>query len=166
MPLTNNENQELCKLLAKLEPGMLPSDVFVSIARLTVQPAIEFIPLRKNGKKIEVLLLPRSDDDPIWPGMLHTPGTILRPNDTEFKYPFKRLLDEEIGITGKYKLMFNTSGLFKSERGSGVSFEYILILEDDPKNGEYYDVLQLPDNLVSGQAEFIERSVARFKEPA
>lgn len=91
--------KQLAALLSSMEPGFLPYDIFVQIARLVVLSIIEFVPLRKNKNgNIEVLLLSRGMDDPIWPGELHTPGTVVRPTDTQggMYLAFERILDDEL----------------------------------------------------------------------
>ena len=79
--MTKEETNKLVELLKQIEPGFLNFDVFIQIARLVVLSIIEFVPLRIKGDKIEVLLLSRGGDDPIWPNELHVPGTVIRPTE-------------------------------------------------------------------------------------
>jgi hypothetical protein len=161
--MTDEEIVSLCRLLAKCQPGELPIEIFNEIARLTVSLAIEFIPLRYNGQQIEVLLIPRPTGDPIWPGMVHTPGTILRPTDTSFEDAFNRLFNDELGIADKPNLLFNGFNLGTGLRGSTLSLEYIINLNQPPRNGTYYPYSNLPNNFIAEQKGLVDRAVKRFQ---
>ncbi len=83
-PPSPEEIKQASDILARLDPGRLPLDIFIEVARLTVTPIIEVVPLRKNKDgKTEVLLTERDASDSIWAGMLHTPGTVIRANDSD-----------------------------------------------------------------------------------
>lgn len=162
--MTDQETQQLIELLEKVPAGYLPEGVFVNIARLAVLTAIEFVPLRYNQGKIEVLLLPRPSTDPIWPNLLHTPGTILRSTDNSFEDAFKRLCEEEIGVTGNHKIIFTQNSIDKGQRGSAVLFEHILIMDEPPLNGKFYDVQNLPENVIPEMKDLIYRAAKQFEK--
>ena len=93
--LLNSKEQEILKrLLRELEPGQLPLDIFLEVAKLTVTPILEVVPLRLKSDKVQVLLFEREKSDPIWGGKLHTPGTIIRASDRggNLEDAFKRVL--------------------------------------------------------------------------
>ena len=46
--MNQEDQQKLVELLRHLEPGFLPFDIFVEIARLAALSIIEFVPLRKK----------------------------------------------------------------------------------------------------------------------
>src|SRR5207248_4789571 len=80
--------------LSKLQPGRLPLDVFLEVARLTVTPVIEIVPICRQDGILRVLLMKRSDDDPIWAGLWHTPGTVIRAFDETLGDGIDRLLTD------------------------------------------------------------------------
>jgi hypothetical protein len=164
--LTKTEIDQLAELLKKLEPGFLPFDVFMEIARLAVLSIIEFVPLRmnKNGEA-EVLLLTRDADDPLWPNELHVPGTVIRPTDTEGKIykAFERILQDELQGTGTSQPHYVGSNLHKSKRGMEQAQIYWVEVTDEPKIGEFYPVSQLPDNVMESQLNFIKLAAKSFE---
>jgi hypothetical protein len=95
--------EQTASMLSKFEPGFLPYPVFEQIARLVALPIVEFIPLRLKDNKVEVLLIDRDKDDPYWPNMLHTPGTVIRSTDLNQKHinwlAFERILGDELNDT-------------------------------------------------------------------
>lgn len=162
--MSEEENAQLVKLLSKCKPGELSPEVFESIARVAVYSAVEFIPLRYNKGKIQVLLFQRPADDITWPNMLHTPGTILRPTDITFDSAFSRLYQEElIGLKTSEPLSIGYY-LSINDRGRCLLLEYILdVKTKNPAVGEFYDIDNLPINLISDQKASIERAVEIFK---
>ncbi|HSX36314.1 MAG TPA: hypothetical protein VLH84_05275 [Patescibacteria group bacterium] len=161
--MTDKEKTELIRLLGMCEPGALPEEVFIAFARLTVLPAIEFVPLRYNEGHIEVLLIERPASDPIWPGMLHTPGTVLRSNDKTAQDAFDRLLHEELIVDGKYTMTFNGWSFVHIKRGAGVTLEYIIQLAQQPLHGKYYPYDKLPNNFIEDQQDMVGRAVETFR---
>src|ERR1035437_7368922 len=121
--LNEDEQTQLIRLLSKCIPGKLSIGVFSAIARLTVSPAVEVIPLRQTEHGVEVLLIERSSRDPVWPLMLHTPGTILRPTDTTLDDGFKRIFNGELVIDIEDTNFIGIS-FGNGMRGVGVGIEY------------------------------------------
>lgn len=165
--MDSSDKAKLVQLLKKLKPGFLPYEVFEQMARLNALSIIEFVPLRKNSSgKVEVLLLERGDDDPIWPGELHTPGTVIRPGDNEGnKYKaFDRIIKDELEETKISHPHFVGSLLHKSKRGTEHAQIYWVEVLDDAKTGSFYDAESLPKNLVSSQHKFIQLAVDSFRQ--
>ena len=163
--LTPQEVNTVVKLLDKCKPGDLPPELFNAVARLSVMAAVEFVPLRRANNTIEVLLIERPPDDITWPGMLHTPGTILRPYDTSFRSGFKRLFEDELGNMEGIEPLYTGFNLGRGDRGAVVTFEHILDLTDYPVTlGHYYPYSKLPSNFIPEQQGLIERAVKKFRE--
>ena len=60
------------------------------------------VPLRLNiSGNIEVLLTKREASDPVWGGMLHTPGTVMRASDQKpnNEDALSRIIDGELSDT-------------------------------------------------------------------
>ena len=162
--MTKEETNKLVELLKQIEPGFLNFDVFIQIARLVVLSIIEFVPLRIKGDKIEVLLLSRGGDDPIWPNELHVPGTVIRPTDNENKIymAFNRIINEELKGTKLSEPYFVGSILHKSKRGAEHAQVYWVEVKEEPKVGKFYPVDELPTNLIESQIKFIKQASKSF----
>ncbi len=157
----------LVELLAGLKPGFLPYDVFVQIARLVALPIIEFVPLRINGTgKVEILLLHRGKDDPIWPDAWHVPGTVIRATDNEGKIymAFDRILKDELGGTETGDPYYVGSILHKSKRGTEQAQVFWVEILGEPNEGKFYSADKLPNSLIKSQISFISKAIDSFKE--
>ncbi len=110
--LTLEEDRELARLSSKWKGGRISTPVFTEIAKMTPQAIVEVVLLRVNDGQLETLLIPRPDDDIIWPGMVHTPGTALRLSDflREDQNPlngaFERLQGGELNSKFAYEPVF------------------------------------------------------------
>ena len=165
--LTPEEIQQTAKNVKKLEPGYLPTEIFIETARLTTTPIIELVPLRKNDGDIEVLLLKRPNDDPTWPGMLHTPGTVLRATDVDggFGSAFKRLYNKEIGFTPKTTPVQRGVEFHRVNRGVELANIFSIDLTDQiTVNGKWYKTTDLPKNIVDSQIKFILSAVNAYRK--
>lgn len=161
--LSDKEISLLVELLNKCEPGNLSPGVFEAVARIAVYPAVEFIPLRKKEGRIEVLLLERSADDLIWPSMLHTPGTILRPTDNTMEAAFSRLFSDELSGLSTKTPVFIGAHLSRNSRGTCILLEHVLDVEGEPTVGTFYEVTNLPSLFIEEQRSSLERAVAVYR---
>lgn len=165
--LTDTEQQELVRLLKKMEPGFLPFDIFVQMARLNVMAIIEFVPLRLNAAgNAEVLLLTRGADDPLWPNEVHTPGTVIRPTDTEAKeyLAFERIVKDELKGVKTSAPYFVGSTLHASKRGMEKAQVFWVEVLEEPIVGNFYEVDNLPENMMESQISFVKQAAKSFLE--
>lgn len=79
--LSIKKDQQLAKLLSLWTGGRLSTPVFTHLAGMIPQPIVELVLFRENGDVLETLFIPRPEDDIVWPGMFHTPGTAIRTAD-------------------------------------------------------------------------------------
>lgn len=152
---------DIVKGLKKLEPGFLPFDIFVEICRLTVSATVEIVPFRKKGDRssVEILLVKRKDDDPFWPGMYHIPGVVILATDKEnsLKDAFDRILHGELGgVSTSSEPVYIKYLLRKGNRGTTLNLLHRVELTSDPKVGEWFDVNNLPKNLIPPEKDVIE----------
>ena len=110
-----------------------------------------------------MLLFKRPDTDPIWPGMLHTPGTVVRPSDATLEDSFKRLFKDELGNQQTYVPLFIGTDLIHHKRGGTVTLEHLLRVDQALGEGKFYDVDNIPDHFISQQRPMVQRAVERFK---
>ena len=162
--MNRDKQKQLVDLLGQLEPGYLPLDIFIQIARLAALSIVEFVPLRTKNGKLEVLLLARGSDDAIWPGELHTPGTVIRPTDTQesMSEVFDRILKDELGGTQTSEPHYVSSLLHKSRRGTEHAQIYWVEVLDEPKAGKFYQLDNLPAIIIESQVSFINEAANDF----
>ena len=163
--LSQPEQDKLVSLLKKLQPGFQPLAVFMELARLNVLSIIEWVPLRKNGDAIEVLLLPRAQNDSLWPGRLHVPGTVIRPaEDQSYEHAFTRILNDELLVTEVSMPHFVSNVLHQSKRGTENAQVFWVEVTGQPRIGSFYDVDDLPNSVIESQIGFIDQAAKHFKE--
>lgn len=163
--MTEQETNSLVELLEKIEPGFLPLTVFKEISRVYVSAIVEIVPLRSMNGKTQVLLVRRDKDDSFWPNMVHTPGTVLRPSDKtgSLEDAFERILKGELGYSGESKPVFVKVRFSNSTRGSEFAAVHYMEITENIKNGEWYDVDKLPDDLISIQQDLIKMATESFE---
>jgi len=166
--MTNDDIQRTADLLAQFEPGFLPYPIFEQIARLVALPIVEFIPLRLKDDQVEVLLIERLADDPHWPGMLHTPGTVIRATDLnkggQENWPaFQRILSDELHDTKVSAPHYVGSLFHASKRGTEQAQLYWVEVLEKPKVGHFYPVNDLPKNHIDNQQVFISEAAKHFR---
>ncbi len=104
-PLTADEEMRVIEILAKLSGEGFSDALYTALARIMPQPSLEVTFFRENNGTLETLLVPRPSKDPVWHGMLHTPGVMLRhadfiPDDGKAtERAFARLEKRELGFT-------------------------------------------------------------------
>lgn len=164
--LPSSDLDKAADILSSLQPGVLPFRIFRELARLSVMPIIEVVPLRLNSSnKIEILLLKRESDDPIWPSQLHVPGTVIRASDSSGTYhdAFSRILEKELGGIQTSEPVFVRNLLHHSGRGMESSQIYWIEVNGEPTSGMFYDTDSLPNTIVNSQLDFIPDVIASFK---
>jgi ADP-ribose pyrophosphatase YjhB (NUDIX family) len=166
--LTSSELNDIVEILKKLEPGEIPFDLFHQFARLYVTPIVEIVPLKKYAEeKITTVLLQRDKNDPIWPKMMHTPGTVVRALDKEgdLSDAFNRILKEELSnlkiIYGPKLVSYE---FHQVKRGRELALVFFVEYTGCPINGKEVDVNKLPRNIVDTQLNFIKKAVSCFKK--
>jgi hypothetical protein len=156
------EIQLAAETLSRLQPGFLPFSIFHEITRLTTTPIIEVVPLRRNGDVVEILLLKRDANDPVWPNQFHTPGTVLRATDS-LKTALERISNNELIGVSISEPKFVTNVLHHSGRGMEFSQIYWVNVEGDTSIGQFFDTSQPPDTLVKSQLDFIPQAIEDYK---
>ena len=141
----------------------MPYDIFIQIARLVTLSIVEFVPLRIRENQVEVLLLERSEENDLWAGQVHAPGTVLRPSDTDIKLAFKRIIEDELGGVEVSEASFVINLLHPSKRGMENAQIYWAEVIGEPKVGKFYPAHNLPNNLIESQRDFIDLAVKNFQ---
>jgi len=164
--LTPEEIATAVRIIRKAGKGRLPYEMFVAIAGKTVTPIVEVVPLRRNAEgRTEILLTRRDDDDSIWAGMLHIPGTVVRASDSDPSNAdaFRRIIDGELGGVSVSEPVPALSLLHASERGMEQSQVFWAEVSGDPVTGGFYPADDLPKNIVPSQLDFIPAAVHNYE---
>ncbi len=131
--------------------GLLPEELFLELARLTVLAGVEVVCLRRGDAGIEVLLTQRAQTDPFWAGQWHSPGSIVRPTDVAGSYDsaFARILSGELGLVEWLEPVFVGTYFWHAKRGSAVSLVHWLdVTETTMPVGAFFPVTALPENTI------------------
>lgn len=170
-PLTESEINQAAELLARIPAGFLPFPIFRQVARLAVFSIVEVVPMRVRDGQVEVLLLKRGEEKQdwpeLWPGILHTPGTVIRPTDElgSYKDAFHRILHGElynIKLAGEPEYVYNL--LHHNKRGTESAQVFIAEVIGEPEVGTFYPADRLPSNIMLSQLDFIPIAVKAFKQ--
>src|SRR3990167_9529387 len=174
--LTLEEDQKLAQLLSRLKGGRISTPVFTELAKMTPQLIIEVVLFRFNNGALETLLIPRPDDDIVWPGMVHTPGTVLRVSDflREDQNPlngaFERLQRGELSREFAYEPIFvGRLHRHTDVRGAEVAEIYITELAEDfplQPGHIWHSVEKLADNpkFIQGQLGHVNLAAEHYKQ--
>lgn len=172
--LTPQEDQDLARLLSKWTGGPISTPVFTQLARITPQAIVEVVLLRVSNTTLETLLIPRPEDDIVWPGMFHTPGTALRTSDyyradlAPLNGAFERIQRE---INNEFSGPPTFAGRLHrlSERGPEVKEVYFAQLPEDSDSKPGYiwypieDLATNPD-FIQGQLEQVIMATTLYNE--
>jgi hypothetical protein len=163
--LSSGEVHDVVNGLSKLDPGVLPFEIFHAVTRLVATPIVELVPIHLNEDgKPEILLLRREADDPVWPNQLHIPGTVVRGSDEEgsFKDAFSRISKELGGLVLENPTLVRNI-IHHSGRGMEVSQIYWADIGGiEPGQGEFFAADDLPGEIVQSQLDFIPEAVAHY----
>lgn len=156
---------EIAKNLQALTPGELPLDIFVEFAKLSVTPVVEIVPINVNEKngEIQILLKRRPHSDPIWPNLLHTPGTVVRSYDKSIDDAVSRVLNRELEGISTSPATFVHTGIYKTKRGTELACVYYTMINSERNLGDMHRFANLPSDLIESQLPFIEAAVQHFK---
>ncbi|MBI2327624.1 hypothetical protein HYU92_04890 [Candidatus Curtissbacteria bacterium] len=171
--LTPQEDQDLVALLSKWTGGRISTPVFTELAGMIPQPIVEVVLFRKNGDTLETLLIPRPEDDIVWPGMYHTPGSALRAADyhREDHVPlngaFERIQRDEFKAEFAHTPTFAGRLHRLGDRGPEVAEVYVAELPEGlatQPNHVWYAVEQLEQNpkFIQGQLGHVMIAAEHF----
>ncbi|MDB5168829.1 MAG: hypothetical protein JWO41_185 [Candidatus Saccharibacteria bacterium] len=165
--MDDQDIQNLADQLKQFEPGFLPYPIFEQVARIVALPIVEFVPLRRQGDSIQVLLIRRPANDPIFPGMEHTPGTVIRATDAsdgqqDSWAAFDRILKDELQGTSTGDPHYVGSMFHHSKRGAEQAQIYWVEVSGESAVGTFYDIEQLPTELMESQRKFIALAAQDF----
>lgn len=163
--INSAEQEQLISLLNKLEPGVLPINIFYAIVRLIVTPTYLVVPLFKDNGILKVQLLERAADDPHWAGQVALPGKILISTDQNLNNVYSRLIKSEIPSAKVKEGPIFCGHVFEQiPRGREISLINYILLFEPPSEGNLYDVENLPDNIIETEIKRVKMAVEHYKK--
>jgi hypothetical protein len=171
LPLSDEEIEQTAALLARLEPGFLPHPIFMQATRLVVTTTVELIVLQRTKEGVQVFVTRREDDDPVWPGMLHIPGTVLRPTDDatdDLAAPMQRLFAGELVVLDTVQLEPKHMQMRFRKTPRGTELVNIFMAEAEGYSGENWHMVQdlVPTELINDHHQLIMQAVDILSEEA
>ncbi len=154
--------EELQKILHKFEPGKLPPELFSEMARLTVVPVVEIVPVIFKNNSINILLIQRSSEDAFWPNKYHVPGAVVLATDKEggFNDALNRISKSKLGNIDISKAKLVGTYLTKVKRGMEVAIVFYISLDSIPENFISYASDNLPSSMmVEGHEKFVKEAL-------
>jgi len=154
--LTTEEETLVISLLCKVSQPWSPA-FFNAIKQQVAMTAIEIVIMRSINNRPHVLLTVRPDNDPNWPGELHSPGSMLRGADIDqshtYDKAFSRVL-REIGIRSfSQEPVLVDAFPVPTPRGPENGMIFIAEIIESPTVGKFYDleeVLNMPTGIPGG----------------
>lgn len=152
------DDEKAIEILKKWDGNIISDALFTELARFSPLSVIELVVLREHEGNLQTLLVERPENDPVWPNMIHTPGTVLRLSDfkrareTEpldpLKHAFARICNGE--LSQHVENIDFVGNLYRmGERGAENVQVYIGQLPDDAElehDQIWYDVATLAEN--------------------
>ena len=163
--LISSEEDRLVELMGKVGSAM-SNRFFNAVATKFALIAIETVVLRQSATgTIQVLLTQRPLDDsiPAWRGMWHSPGTMLRASDRSYEDAFARVQNGELGTRFLEPPRFVDTLFYRHVRGSENPLIFVCEIEGEPRNGKFFDVESLPENLTPHHQEVIRVATQHYQ---
>ncbi|SRR5258708_4611652 len=165
--LTKTEDEILEQLLSKFRGGRISTPVYTELARIIPQPIVELVLLRERNGILETLLIARPKDDIAWPGMYHTPGSVLRVSDfdREDQEPlngaFERIITEELHATLADTPQF--AGNFRRITARGPEFGVAYIAELKENAQSFPGHIWYPVDGLAENSQFIQHQLGHVQ---
>lgn len=167
------DDEKVIEIFKKWKGGPLSSKLFTVLSGILPTPTVETVILRKNGDKVEALLIPRPADDIIWKGKIHSPGGAFRFADykREDGDPLAGVLErvEEKEIKTKFldRPEFVTVIPVMTDRGPEVAQIYLGKVDENyqfPEGANWYDIDSLESNtdFIKHQLKVIKLAAEKF----
>ncbi len=164
-PISEIEIKIVMSILNRIPEGKIPAEIFAWIAGKVVTPCEEVVPLRMTDEgEVQVLLFPRPDNDPVWPGKLHNLGVVLLPSDTSHEGAAYRALAKEMSEIETSGPVLVGGAINKTNRGTETVNIYWVEVQGEAEEGEWHPVSDLPENIVGHQIPHILRAAVCYRE--
>ncbi len=165
-PPTEEEIKACASVLSRLPERRLPLPIFKEICKKVVLTAFEVVSLRTSSDgQTQVLLSQRPDSDLWYPGEMHSPGVMLIPSDKDdenFVTALERLKVTELEGLQTSQPMFVANKILNTKRGVENANIHWMRVSGEPTHGKFYDIDNLPDNLINHHKVIIKTAYDNF----
>lgn len=143
-------------LEVQIKNGWMPRELFYASARMFGETCLELYIYRctPQGKE-QVYLIPRSDSDPFYPGMLHMPGVRKIPTETDADH-VRRALKETPFKISLSSVEYFASSTFRAKRGTEYADIRRVAVPYNARQVDFYDVDNLPRNIIEHHRAIIK----------
>lgn len=170
---SSGDDELAISILNKWTGGPLSIGLFTVLAKITPQYCIETVVMRMHNSKIQCLLVTRDSADPVWPGMIHSPGSALRAADYDRRDknplmgPVERVQNNEIMLKFIGDPEFVGMDYYRTRRGPEVVHIFLAQVPENSvlqSNAAWYNVEDLGslDNFLTHQVVPIGRAAQYF----
>ena len=129
--------------------------LFYASARWFGEAVLELYICRRTPQgKEQVYLLPRPANDPFYPSMLHMPGARKLPTETDQDHFRRALKETPFGLSVHVEYILSTT--LKTKRGTDFSDIRRIVVPYNSKQQDFYDVDNLPRNIIEHHKVMIE----------
>ena len=157
-PLSEGEVVQFVGLLRRVRANkVIPTEAWPDVAGLTPQIVVETVPVRQENDDWQVLLMPRSKEDPIWPSQMHTPGV----TDYHDRYVFS----ESIRAKDTAPPGVTTVNITVTQKGVGsvrLTLQISVLQKGDTPSSQG---IRPPVDMASGDGEFCVWRYRTLYEP-
>jgi hypothetical protein len=169
----SGDDEKVVEILKKWKGGAISDSLFFTISAMTPQVSTIIVFFRKNGDRVEVLLVHRPDNDPMGPRLLNLPGKMFRAIDfkredkNSMNGPFERIQTDELKIQLQSKPKFAEIVFQNTARGQIVALVYLGELskgQKDLDNWVWVDVKKLKElnNFLETESSAIEAALKHY----
>ncbi|MFA5134279.1 MAG: hypothetical protein WC505_00635 [Patescibacteria group bacterium] len=162
---TPDDERTLVELLERL-PQPWPYSVFRAMVTKIPYASVEVILLKRVDGNILVHLIERDATDPDFRGQLHFTGSVVRETDSTFEDAIQRIFNNELNaklVDAHYVGYGNEPPLLiDTPRGKTVEIIYLCTADREPTVGAFYDVDNLPPNLIPHQLPALRLAIDYF----
>ena len=149
------------------EKPLLTKEIFDSVLKAIPSTALEVVPFSIADGTLKVFLTRRSKDDEFWPNQWHCPGTVIINSDLEdggdLNKPWKRLKEKELNCTSLPDPVWVGKRHLKTKRGNEIALINYVEVPMDLEGGKFFEVDNLPDDLIDHHRIIISEAVKAYK---
>lgn len=175
---TKEKEDQLVELISEMGSQWTPR-LYNTFAPKCAFTAIETVFLKRDNRgHVNVLLTKRPPNDAYYPNQWHSPGTMLRgadvPKETKtnpdvpkfdgYKEAFDRLVEGELKLQFRGEPKQVKSFLHFTPRGPENALIFLCELDGEPKVGRFFDIMELPPDLIEHHHRIIYTAVKAFEE--
>lgn len=156
--------QEIAHALHTLDPKapFLP-EFHAALLRFVVSVVVEAIALRRIDGRLYARLRQRQLNEPAYPGFYHFPGSFYRVEESTTDVMARLATHEFQAVITKWDFINHL--IRKEERGTVCSLLFLVDLENDTADDQWFPVDELPEPMVKDhRTDMLPMAIRFFEE--